>query len=46
MNMIALNNTTQPRQAKRATVKFKPSVVKTKQNDTADKPAQSNRSLA
>ncbi|WP_350588123.1 lambda-exonuclease family protein [Psychrobacter sp. 78a-MNA-CIBAN-0178] len=44
MNMIALNSTTQPRQAKRATVKFKPSVVKTKQNDTADKPAQSNTS--
>ena len=44
MNMIALNSTTQPRQSKRATVKFKPSVVKTKQNDTADKPAQSNNS--
>ena len=42
MNMIALNSTTQPRQAKRATVRLKPSVVKTKQNDTADKPAQSN----
>tara|TARA_R110000796_G_scaffold32887_1_gene85680 strand:+ start:2155 stop:3258 length:1104 start_codon:yes stop_codon:yes gene_type:complete len=44
MNMIALNNTTQPRQAKRATVKFKPSVVKTKQSVTADKPNQSNTS--
>lgn len=44
MNMISLNSTTQPRQAKRATVKFKPSVVKNKQNDTADKPAQSNNS--
>ena len=44
MNMIALNSTTQPRQAKRATVRLKPSVVKTKQNDTADKPAQSNTS--
>ena len=44
MNMIALNSTTQPRQAKRVTVKFKPSIVKTKQNDTADKPAQSNTS--
>ncbi|WP_068034980.1 lambda-exonuclease family protein [Psychrobacter sp. P11G5] len=44
MNMIALNSTTQPRQTKRATVRLKPSVVKTKQNDTADKPAQSNTS--
>lgn len=44
MNMIALNSTTQPRQAKRATVKFKPSVVKTKQTDTADKPTQLNTS--
>ena len=44
MNMIALNSTTQPRQVKRATVKFKPSVVKTKRNDTAGKPAQSNTS--
>ena len=44
MNMIALNSTIQPRQAKRATVRLKPSVVKTKQNDTADKPAQSNTS--
>ncbi|WP_201589929.1 YqaJ viral recombinase family protein [Psychrobacter sp. Pi2-51] len=44
MNMIALNSSTQPRQAKRATVKFKPSVVKTKQSDTADKPTQLNTS--
>ena len=44
MNMIALNSTTQPRQAKRATIRLKPALVKTKQNDTADKPAQSNTS--
>ena len=44
MNTIALNSTTQPRPAKRATVRLKPSVVKTKQNDIADKPAQSNTS--
>ncbi len=46
MNIIALHNTnrTEPRQAKRATVKLKPSVVKTKQNDSFDKPAQSNTS--
>lgn len=46
MNLIVLNNTStaQLRQAKRTTVKFKPLVVKTKQNDTADKPAQSNTS--
>ena len=44
MNMIALNSTTQPRQAKRATVRLKPAVVKTKQNNTADKPTQSNTS--
>src|SRR5690606_15950624 len=44
MDMIALNSTTQPRQAKRATVRLKPSVVKTKQSDTAGKPAQSNTS--
>jgi putative phage-type endonuclease len=44
MNMIALNSITQPRQAKRATVRLKSSIVKTKQSDTADKPAQSNTS--
>ncbi|MFK4002105.1 YqaJ viral recombinase family protein [Psychrobacter namhaensis] len=44
MNMIALNSTTQPRQAKRATVRLKPAVVKAKQNNTADKPTQSNTS--
>jgi putative phage-type endonuclease len=44
MNMIALNSTTQPRQAKRATVKFKPTIVKAKQSDTAEKPTQSNTS--
>ena len=44
MNMIALNSTTQPRQTKRATVRLKPLIVKTKQNDTADKPVQSNTS--
>ena len=44
MNMIAVNSSTQPRQAKRATVKFKSSVVKTKQSDTADKPTQLNTS--
>ena len=40
MNMIALNTHTQPRQAKRTTVKHKPAVVKTKQMDSTDKPAQ------
>lgn len=40
MNMIALNTHTQPRQAKRTTVKRKPAVVKTKHMDTTDKPAQ------
>ena len=40
MNMIALNTNTQPRQAKRTTVKRKPAVVKTKHMDTTDKPAQ------
>nr|WP_201617670.1 YqaJ viral recombinase family protein [Psychrobacter immobilis] len=44
MNMIALNSTTQPRQAKRATVRLKPAVVKAKQSVTADKPNQSNTS--
>ncbi len=44
MNMIALNTTTQLRQAKRATAKRKPSVVKTKQNDSLYKSAQSNTS--
>ena len=42
MNMITLNTSTQPRQAKRATVRLKPAVMKSKQSDTADKPAQSN----
>ncbi len=44
MNIIALNTTTQPRQAKRATVKLKPSVVKTKQKDSIYKSAHSNTS--
>lgn len=40
MNMIALNTHTQPRQAKRTTVKRKSVVVKTKHVNTTDKPAQ------
>lgn len=40
MNMIALTTNIQPRQAKRATVKRKPAVVKAKQMDSTDKPAQ------
>lgn len=40
MNMIALNSSAQPRQAKRITVKRKPAVVKTKQNNTTDKSTQ------
>ena len=45
MNMIALNSTTQPRQAKRATIRLKPAVVKAKQSVTADKPTQLNTSM-
>src|SRR5699024_6606165 len=43
--MTALTTNTQPRQAKRATVKCKPAVVRTKQMDSTAKPAQSNTAI-